>query len=447
MRVRVIVPRRRDRGHRDRVWTFCKRYWAKERPGWEIVEGDHTDGPFNRSAAINRAAEGEWDVAVILDADTILDLEPIDHAIELAAAEWRLVLPFSIRCLLNRRGTEKILNGYVGSWERFVQARQTPADAYEYISGCQVVARELWDQVGGFDERFEGWGGEDDAFHAACTAISGYDAREDRFKGKAWHLWHERSPHQNHRTSLYRQAKALSDRYIAAAFDGEAMRRLLAEDRGADQIVLVCLTTGSRDCLADTIASAEESLEGPIGRRLLCVDRVKTDLAFEGWDVVSMGRPKGYGHASRQAQAHAIGSGQPFLFWLEDDFTFNERIDLRAMQAILGAHPELVQLVLQRQPWYPEELEVGHMLTWRPEGTYKQQRDGYVEHRAFYSTNPMMTRRSTIASYEWPLVNSSERAYGRMVFRDPKVKAGILGKLDDPPRCHHQGEKQAGYRY
>lgn len=451
MNVRLIVPRRADGGHRDKLWSFCRAYWVKERPAWEVVEGHHEDGLFNRSAAINRAATGEWDVAVILDSDTILDVDSIDAAIARAHETGHLVLPFKVRCLLNQAGTVKILRGHSGSWSGYVAARQTPRDRYEYISGCQVVPRALWDEVDGFDERFEGWGGEDDAFHAACTALTGHDARCDRLEGRAWHLWHRPSPHANHRTATYRQAKALSDRYVATT-DAGAMRRLLGEPRGPDQIVLVALTNDRRPHLEQTIRSAAKSLKGPIGRQLLCVDdcaspgherRIAKDLP--GWDVQALGKSRGYAHAVAATLELAIGSGQPWIFFVEDDFTFNEPVDLRAMQALMDAHPEIAQLALLRQAWFEHETAAGGLYEAKPEAF--TQREGYVEHRDFWTMNPMLTRRALLAEHQWPLKSHSERRFGQAVFKANGHVGAIWGKLKDKPRVTHIGAERAGTGY
>jgi hypothetical protein len=356
LRVRLILPRRGDEGHRDRVWDFCRRHWQDQRPAWEIVEGEHLDGPFNRSAAINEAAQGDWDVAVILDADTILDVEAVDRAIMLAERDWRLVLPFSDRCLLNRRGTQQILNGYCGSWERFVSARQRPSDAYVYVSGCQVISRQLWDQIGGFDERFESYGGEDDAFHAATVALTGHDARQDRLPGSAWHLWHAHSPDASNQ-SARKLVRALSERYTDCAWDRERMQALLAEPRTPDQVVVSVLTCPGRDTLVKTIASLDENLQGPAARKIICVDAEEADFdPFPGWETIPMGHPEGYVKAMRSTQYYEIASGQPWILHVEDDVVLNESIDLGEMQRIMEAHPDLAQLSLKRQPWYEEEL-------------------------------------------------------------------------------------------
>jgi hypothetical protein len=446
MNVRLIVPRRVDGGHRDRLWAYCRAFWAEQRPGWEIVEGEHADGPFNRSAAINAAAAtGDWDIAVILDSDTILDADLVERGIERAAETGRLTLPFKVRNLLSRPGTMEVLRGAGGSWDRFVGARQTPDDAYEFISSCQIVPRALWDDVGGFDERFEGWGGEDDAFHAACVALSGQDPREDRLDGACWHLWHPISPHASHQAVTWRMAKALSDRYVSASEDWNAMRALLAEDRGSDQVLIVVLTTLTRDTLEPTLDSIDEQVRGPIGRKLICVDQERAPFEREGWDVVAMGKPQGYVKATRNLHGYAVASGQPWVLHTEDDFTFNEPVDLRGMQALMEAHPELVQMSLMRQPWYEHERAAGGVIEANPEAF--TQADGYVEHRAYYTSNPNLCRRAFLAEHEFPGAPNSELRFGRQIFRDPHLKAGILGQIGDPPRVHHIGQERAGHGY
>lgn len=440
--VRLIVPRRRDGGHRDRVWDFCKRYWTATRPKWRIVEGDHDEGPFNRAAAINRAARGRWDVAVILDADTLLDAEAIDSAIEQTLDTKAVSLPFSHRLLLSARGTERVLAGEE-HWDRWVESVQRPNDRYRYISGSLVVPRCLWDAVGGFDERFCGWGGEDDAFFAACTVLSGHDARTSRIPGKAWHLWHQTSPWMDRNSALYRMARALAERYLRA--DVKQMLELLEEPRTPEQVVLVCLTTGKRATLDKTLASTEAKLHGPIGRRLLLVDAERTRLSPKGWDVEPLGASRGYSAAMARATQRAIGSGQPWIFWLEDDFTFNRKVDLERMQATMDAYPDLAQLVLLRQPWYEPEIAAGSVLA-DPRYTFAQ-RDGHVVHRAYWSMNPMLTRREVLARHEWPQMPGSEARFARRIFTDETAKVAYWGKRSGKPWVHHIGHEPAGSRY
>lgn len=439
MRIRALVPRLADEGERDRLWEYCRAHWETELPEMEIVEGAHEgDGPFNRSAAINRAAEGEWDVAVILDSDVLLDADKVRAGIAAAAESGWLVLPYRDRNMISRQGTSRILGGFRGSWRRWIVAREA-----ERVSCCVIIPRALWDAVGGFDERFEGWGGEDEAFYAACKAIAG----AERLDGEVWHLFHQLSPHRDHRTALYRQALQLRNRYMNVE-DAEAMRRFLAEPRGADQIVLVALTNGERDTLKPTLESARDHLQGPIGRRLLCVDAVDHRVAelakrFPAWDVVQI-RGGDYSRAVSGALDQAVGSGQAWVFWLEDDFRFEGDIDLAEMQRLVE-RDDLAQLSLKRQPWFEHELEAGGVIEADPDSF--TQRDGYVEHRAYWTMNPMLTKRSTLASHRWPRGRDSERRFGLTVFRDPDARVGMLGEIDDPPRVEHIGLERAGVGY
>jgi hypothetical protein len=438
MKARIVVPRLADGGERDHLWEYCRSHWETQLPALEIVEGHHEgDGPFNRSAAINRAAEGEWDIAVILDSDTVLDSEQVISGIELAEENGALVLPYKLRNMLSEAGTQAILDGHVGNWEQWVTARER-----DRVSCCVIVPRALWDAVGGFDQRFVGWGGEDEAFYAACRAIG--DVR--RLEGANWHLHHPASPHHA-RTPLYRQALQLCNRYKATVGARE-MRRLLDEPRTPDQIAVVALTTGERDTLARAVASADESLCGPIGRKLICVDgpaSVARAVAVEhaGWDVERI-RGGGYPKAVAAAQQQALGCGQPWVFWLEDDFHFNELVDLAEMQALVDEN-DLAQLSLMRQPWYEPEVEAGGVIAANPDAF--TQRDGYVEHAAYWTMNPMLVRRSLLAEHRWPQGRRSELRFGHQVFADPRVRAGILGSIEDPPRVEHLGLEQAGKGY
>lgn len=221
----ILVPRRRDHGHRDRLWTFARSVWAELFPEWPIVEGYHEKGPFNRSAAVNRAARaaGEWNVAVIIDSDVLPDPDGIEAAVRVART-GRPASGFDHRHNLNRPGTEKILGGYRGSWAKYVGSTHEKC-----ISGAFALSRDLWDAVGGFDELFVGWGFEDTAFEIATETVSG----EELYRAPAvlWHLWHEKSPEHDHRLPGFRANRERRERYTAARFDLDALDPILEEAR------------------------------------------------------------------------------------------------------------------------------------------------------------------------------------------------------------------------
>lgn len=175
MRVVTLVPRRADASHRDRLWA-----WLKPRLPFRVFEGHHDDGLFNRAAALNSASHqaGEWDVAVVNDADCLVPTRQVRAAVELAADTGRLVMAFDTYNYLSKHGTAWLLEGLI----------EDPASVVAWSdkignSPC-AVPRALWDEVGGFDERFVGWGYEDVAFVAQC-------GEPLRIEGPLYHLWHE----------------------------------------------------------------------------------------------------------------------------------------------------------------------------------------------------------------------------------------------------------------
>lgn len=184
MRVVMLVPRREDHGHRDRVWN-----WLKPKLPFSVVEGHHDEGPFNRAAAINRAAElaGDWDVAIINDADCLAPVAQYREAVERATDTGQLAMAFDTFNQLSEHGTDWVLSGYFENLASVV----TTWTADLGNSPC-AVSRLLWDRVGGFDERFIGWGHEDNGFRLACEGL----ADCQWVPGPLYHFWHTPGPRE-----------------------------------------------------------------------------------------------------------------------------------------------------------------------------------------------------------------------------------------------------------
>lgn len=232
MKVAILVPRRRGFPDRDRLWAFARTWWANDFPDWPIIEGHHEEheGPFNRSRAINRAAAlaGDWDAAVIIDADVLCDPHAVRHAVDLAVQSNGPVLAYHERGQLSRQGTEKVMDGYTGSWRPLVKVKSTYGGfLYDACSSAVCVSRPLWDAVGGFDETFVGWGWEDVAFRVACETVSGRDMA--KIASTAWHLWHVVSSGNNKAEPTFQANRARGERYREARWDRAGIDALLAE--------------------------------------------------------------------------------------------------------------------------------------------------------------------------------------------------------------------------
>ena len=252
MNVAVVVPWRAGDADRESAWAYCRGWW--DAMGWPVIEVEHASGePFNRSWCINEGARrSDFDVLVAIDADVFADdPQQVYDGVQRAADTGRLIVPHTVGADLTRAGTSRLVSGR-GGWQRLTGATRDPC-----TSRITIVRRDLFELVGGFDERFRGWGHEDIAFWAAAVCARGVE----QLPGTTWHLWHKPSLPLARPTPEWRAGKRLADRYVTAFLHGwVAMERLLAErgdrcyrpDQPASEasegpvVDVICLTAGRR---------------------------------------------------------------------------------------------------------------------------------------------------------------------------------------------------------
>ncbi|MCA9348107.1 LicD family protein [Candidatus Saccharibacteria bacterium] len=167
---------------------------------------------FNIGLARNLAAldAGDWDVAVIHDADTVLSPQQIKTGIKACLETGAITYPYTERWELDFTGTEMLLADESSDW----QSHMTKYTRNQPLGGCVIIRRDLWDLVRGYDSDFIGWGHEDGAFAVACEILSG--KKMQRVKGKSLHLEHTLSPVKNPENELYQKNRTRMDRYLKA---------------------------------------------------------------------------------------------------------------------------------------------------------------------------------------------------------------------------------------
>jgi hypothetical protein len=168
----VLVPWRTDNGARAEVWDSIRMMWELNGFTDIVTHPGAETGPFNRSAALNGAAElvGDWEIAILADADSWVPRHQIEQAIVMA----------------HRTGL--LAAAHNGIWQSVDHAwRQVGRPVRGAQSAILAIRRDLWDAVQGFDERFIGYGYEDRAFWHACNIAAGKPLRAD---GPVWHLDH-----------------------------------------------------------------------------------------------------------------------------------------------------------------------------------------------------------------------------------------------------------------
>lgn len=158
--------------------------------GCNVYYGSSSTENFNRSAAKNIAVlkalqeNRNADVIVLADSDTFVSEECLAKGIELCRDTGRLVNPFTVYKWVTHNDSLKC------SIEK-IEHPKTYLDFTYHVGGIVIVPVELFKKVGGYDERFESWGGEDRAFYFACNAILGH-SEGLRVEGIAYHLYHPR---------------------------------------------------------------------------------------------------------------------------------------------------------------------------------------------------------------------------------------------------------------
>jgi tetratricopeptide (TPR) repeat protein len=215
MSVSILFPYKSDHGgRRDELFSFSLRRWKAIWPDAELCVGITTDTYFNRSKAINLAAQKSHnEMLVIADTDTVIEESALRRAIDEARAENRMMFPYTAYCKLSEETTSDLLSRAV---DTTLSQIHFPPEKIEtgYVSGVVVVPRNIFFAAGGFDDRFEDWGCEDEAFYWAVKTLVG---RAKRIEGSVFHLWHPPAPASITRDGKYSANKAHLFKYQSAA--------------------------------------------------------------------------------------------------------------------------------------------------------------------------------------------------------------------------------------
>lgn len=217
--------------------------------------------------------------------------------------------------------------------------------------------------------------------------------------------------------------------------------------------------TNGRDTIYETIPSAEAYLSGPISRRIIHDDSrdpanvAKLRRVFPDWEVWPSILEPGFGNAIRSAwqQLDDGGSASPYVFHLEDDFTFRRPVDLVEMMTVLARRPQLCQLALRRQPWNAAEMAAGGVVEQHPDD-WTDQRDPaldleWIESRLNFTTNPNLYR-SSLLDYGWPEGPESEGRFSiGLLESDPALVFGYWGSRDSGEWVTHIGNVRTGTGY
>ncbi len=221
MTVQICVPYRPDTPERARAWAWCEARWQALYPTWPIVVGSCGDGNWNIAEALNDALrQATGDIVMLMGADVALNEVTVDLAV-VAALDGRWVLPAGTLLRVSQGATTSLLSSTPGAPLSGSVAGIRQACGFGW--GPIVAPTALLRAVGGWDERFRGHGGEDDAFAVCASTLAGPPVQ----LGHDVHLlWH---PPAAVDQAQYAANLALLARYQAVQGDPVAVRALIAE--------------------------------------------------------------------------------------------------------------------------------------------------------------------------------------------------------------------------
>jgi len=173
--------------------------YLKDKPVNPVVIEDDGVGLFNRSKLLNRGiSESDADIVWLADSDILIDKLAFERAGD-------LVLKHNIYKPFRRRIYDVPLETYreISQGGRAMTEESSLRIGLGVFSGVIAAKRSVMFQIGGFDEAFCGWGGEDYAI-ARLAYVLGFSWYVDDLP--AYHFAHERLPvdtpeHEHFRTN------------------------------------------------------------------------------------------------------------------------------------------------------------------------------------------------------------------------------------------------------
>lgn len=210
----VCIPWRSDHGWRETLFDWVRPAW--ESTGFHVCVGvDDDGGPINVSRALNRArTQSIADVLVIASADHIPHAEAVREAADAARIHgWASV--FTATAGITREATEAIISG------RRINVDQAITGEVPFCTALLAVRADVWDGIGGWDERFHGWGCEDTAFRLVLETL--YPSPPQLTPRRTIALWHEAASRERFDANA-----ALLGEYLVCENSPEAMRALIA---------------------------------------------------------------------------------------------------------------------------------------------------------------------------------------------------------------------------
>jgi hypothetical protein len=183
--------------------------------------------PWSKGWAVAAALDGgDEPIIVIADADVLVPPDALSASITAVADGAPWAMPHGLVYRLSRAATNEVYVGALVPPPHEIGGMLLERDAVPGPPGGGIVVttRHAYAESGGIDPRFYGWGGEDISFARALDTLVGPGVRSD---APMWHLYHLRQARRPGNRAALADSERLANRYLDAAGDPDAMRRLI----------------------------------------------------------------------------------------------------------------------------------------------------------------------------------------------------------------------------
>jgi predicted glycosyltransferase involved in capsule biosynthesis len=253
VKISIIIPFTSKDWERVRNFKWLLKYWENQLPHAEIIIGKSSKGIFCKGRALNRAVrKSHGKIVAILDADALLKGEAVEYCADKILEEEKRghnlwFIPYRHLSRLNKHATKLVVHSdpsnpfipHCPPPKTFIDTvGHSQMYGYRYCAMAAIFPRRAYDMIGGFDERFRGWGSEDIALMRTLDTVFG---KHKTIKGCIFHLFH---PYigENYLTRKWEgqdtgnvNAK-LSNRYFRANRNPSLMWELILEEKFSNNL-------------------------------------------------------------------------------------------------------------------------------------------------------------------------------------------------------------------
>lgn len=198
-KISLLIPFSSTDPARRANFDWLQEYWKYELPEAEVIIGTSKSQVFCKAEALNDAARRSvGKILVIMDADAYMTGSAVRQAADLILEErnnlW--LIPYRRLYRLNEESGRLITNSRTThpfrfprdiDWSHIENNVDSVRYGHHYGAMSMMFPRKAYELIGGFDERFKGWGGEDVCLLRALDTLF---AKHKTIDADIFHLWH-----------------------------------------------------------------------------------------------------------------------------------------------------------------------------------------------------------------------------------------------------------------